>query len=296
MKPIHRPIARWFAAVSAISALSALAIPASACPNCVSTHKPGTYTGEAYRIGNGIAYSWVTLDAKGKPSSIGVTLTETAMEGLPEKGPNGLPFHGFNLSLPKEADKTAFDHIGVDWNPKGHDPSKVYDIPHFDIHFYTIPVEARMKITAQGADIAKTAKTVPAAFAPQGYIYAKGTEVPMMGGHWVDPKAPELNGERFTKTFLYGSYNGDMIFYEPMLTREWLQTKPTLNEDIKVAASYKKSGYYPTRYTVRYDEARKEYTVALEGLVWREAANTKPTAGTVSKPAATKTASKATKK
>jgi hypothetical protein len=289
-------ITRWFIAASAAVALTALADPASACPNCESKHKPGTYTGEAYRIGNGIAYSWVTLDAKGKPSAIGVTLTESAMEGLPEKGPSGLPWHGFNLALPKEADKTPFNHIGVDWNPKGHEPAKVYDVAHFDIHFYTIPVEARMKITAQGADIAKTAKPVPAKFAPAGYIYAKGTEVPMMGGHWVNPKAPELNGQPFTKTFLFGSYNGEMIFFEPMLTRDWMLSNPNFSEEVPTAASYTKSAYYPTRYSVRHDAARKEYHIALEGMVWREAANAKPTVAAVSNPAPTKTASKTPKR
>ena len=70
-----------------------------------------------------------------------------------------------------------------------------------------------------GDDIATCRKAVPAAFAAAGYVYAPGTEVPMMGGHWVDPKAPELNGQVFTKTFLYGSYNGKMIHFEPMITK-----------------------------------------------------------------------------
>jgi hypothetical protein len=271
LKLTYKTIARGLAVTaSALNVLTALSGAAQACDTCESKYKPGTYTGDMQRIGNGVAYSWVTLNEKGKPSSIGMTLTESALEGLPEKGLNGMPSHGFDLMLPKQAEKTAFNHILFEWNPQGHVPRGVYDKPHFDIHFYTIPVEARMKITAQGADIAKTAKTVPAAYAPKGYIYAKGTEVPMMGGHWVDPTAPELNGQPFTNTFLYGSYDGKMIFFEPMLTKAWMETKPDYALDIKVPASYLKSGFYPTKYTVRYDATRHEYTVALEGLVWRE--------------------------
>jgi|GEM_PF-168605 hypothetical protein len=264
------------AALVVMAAASLLLLPASAraCDDCESAFKPGTYTGEAKRIGNGVAYSWVTLNDKGKPSAIGVTLTETALEGLPETFENGMPMLALDLGLPKQAMKTAFDHIGLDWNPKGHDPLGVYDKPHFDVHFYMIPVEARMKITGVGADLKRCETPVPAAFAPSGYILAPGTAVPMMGSHWVDPKAPELNGQPFTKTFLYGSYDGKMAFYEPMLTSAWLSTKPNLRESIAVPKSYTKSAYYPTAYSVKYDPARREYTIALEGMTWQEAAAT----------------------
>jgi hypothetical protein len=263
------------ATLAALTIFTGTITTASACDNCESLYRPGTYTGAVQRLGNGVVYSWVTLNEKGKPSAIGVTISETALEGLPEKSVVGkveMPWHGFTLALPKEAMKTAFDHIGFDWNPKGHEPNGVYNIPHFDLHFYMISEAERMKITAQGSDIAKCQKPVPAAFVPQGFIYAKGTEVPMMGGHWVNPKAPELSGQPFTKTFLYGSYNGKMIHYEPMLTKAWLESKPDFTETFGVATTYAKSGFYPTKYSVRYDVARKEYNIVLEGMVWREGA------------------------
>jgi len=255
---------------SAATLTAVAARPALACDTCDSAFEPGTYTGEAKRVGNGVAYSWVTLGENGKPVSIGVTLTETALQGLPETLPDGIPSHGYMLMLPKEAAKTAFDHVGVDWNPKGHDPLGIYDRPHFDLHFYQISAAERMKITAVGDDAAKCEKPVPASFAPQGYVMAPKTAVPMMGSHWVDPKSPELNGQPFTKTFLYGSYDGKMAFYEPMITNEYLAKKESHSEEIKQPASYQKSGFYPTRYTIRFDAARREYTVALEGMTWRE--------------------------
>jgi hypothetical protein len=278
-----RRCSAWKAAVTALSALSIVSRPALACDTCESKFRPGTYTGEAKRVGNGVAYSWVTLGEKGKPASIGVTLTETALEGLPATAPAGMLGHMFLLMLPKQAMKTAFDHISLDWNPKGHEPPGVYDTPHFDFHFYMISPQAREKITATGDDIARCRKSVPAAFSPQGYVYAKGTEVPMMGGHWVDPKAPELNGRPFTKTFLYGSYDGKMIHFEPMITKAYLQTKPDFSEPIKVPASYLKSAYYPTRYRIRHDPVRREVTVALEGMTWRSAAADRPAAQGVSR-------------
>ena len=62
------------------------------------------------------------------------------------------------LMLPPQAIKTAFDHISLDWNAKGHPPMGVYYKSHFDVHFYTITLEAREKITATGADLATCRK------------------------------------------------------------------------------------------------------------------------------------------
>jgi hypothetical protein len=268
-------------AIAALSTFAASVLPATACDTCQSPFKPGTYTGEAKRVGNGVAYSWVVLNEKGKPSSLGITLTETALEGLPQTPPKGKLGPEFNLSLPKQAMKTAFQHISLGWNPLGHEPPGIYDKAHFDFHFYLIGVDDREKITATGADIVTCRKAVPAGFSPAGYIYAKGTEVPMMGGHWVDPKAPELNGQPFTTTFLYGSYDGKMIHFEPMITKAFLESKPDFHQDIAIPTAYRKSGYYPTRYSVRYDPVRREFTIALEGMTWREAADKAPAAKVV---------------
>lgn len=263
---------------------SVLPRPAASCPQCASPFKPGTYTGEAKRVGNGVAYSWVTLDAKGKPASVGVTLTETALEGLNQIEPQSfaeMERDMFMLMLPKQAMKTAFDHISLDWNAKGHPPMNVYDKPHFDIHFYTLTQAEREKITAIGPDVAVCRKTVPGGYTPAGYVYAPGTEAPQMGGHWIDPKAPELNGKPFGSTFIYGSYNGKLAFVEPMVTKAFLDSKEELNVEIPVPTVYAKSAYYPTRYVIHHDAVRHEVTIALDGMVWREGTNkTSPKAPT----------------
>ncbi len=272
---------RRIASAATLAALSVLQVtalsrPANACPECTSPFKPGTYTGEAKRVGNGVAYSWVTLGADGKPASIGVTLTDTALDGLSDIAPTTLAQMErdmFMLMLPKQAAKTAFNHISLDWNAKGHDPSGIYDKPHFDVHFYTIDLAAREKITAQGPDAALCREAFPAAYAPAGYMFAPETEIPMMGGHWLDPKSPELNGKPFTTTFLYGSYKGKMAFIEPMITRAFLQSGRELNETVALPSAYEKSAYYPTRYTVHHDSVRHEVTIALDGLTWRAADN-----------------------
>ena len=190
--------------------------------------------GETRVVGNGVAYSWVKLDGAGKPLAVGVTLTESALTGLPELTPGMKEMPEYTLALPKEAAATPFDHIGLNWNPKGHEPNGIYGVPHFDFHFYTLNREERRQITAIGPDRAKCDREPPAGYLPAGYVVAPGSQVPQMGEHWVDPASPEFHGEQFTRTFIYGSYDGRVAFLEPMITKAFLETRREDTRPIKL--------------------------------------------------------------
>lgn len=237
--------------------------------NVPAKGKAGTFVGATRPLGSGTVRSWVTLDDAGKPVAVGLTISESAFKSAPAELPKGKEGVELILPLPKEAATTAFDHIGFDWNPMGHPPANIYTVPHFDIHFYTISSAERESITAQGDDLQKCYVKPAPEYAPAGYILAPDTAVPRMGAHWVDPSARELNGQPFTRTFLYGNYNGRIIFYEPMIAKSFFETKTDLTEYIKLPQKYARPGYYPTRYSVRYDANQKEYTVALEGMTLR---------------------------
>jgi hypothetical protein len=225
----------------------------------------GTFLGERRSLGNGTVCSWVTLDRNGHPAAIGVTFSEAALSGLPG-GKDGAEYL---LQLPPQAKDTAFDHIGLDWNASGHPPAGIYNVPHFDFHFYTISPQERDRITAQGDDVAKSNKQPSAEYMPSGYVMVPDSAVPRMGSHLANPQSRELHGHPFTRTFLYGSYDGRVIFYEPMIARSFLESKQNVTEYIKLPARYPKPGYYPTKYSVKYDPKSKEYTVTLEGMTLR---------------------------
>ncbi len=225
--------------------------------------------GETKPLGKGQVRSWVSFDKSGNPTAIGLTFSEEALSTLPT-GP--LPGEGWtevSLALPPQASATAFKHIGLNWNPNGHSPAKIYDSPHFDFHFYMINEAERAGITATGDDLLRTKKQPAAEFVPSGYIYVPDSEHARMGAHWVNPLSKELNGQSFSTTFIYGSYNGSLIFAEPMIAKSFLETKTDVTELIKLPAKYARAAYYPTRYSVRYDPIKKEYTVALEGMTLR---------------------------
>jgi hypothetical protein len=247
--------------------------PAVACEEC-QLRKEGTYLGQFTLMGNGTVRSFVTYGKNGKPSSLGVTFSESALSGLPEKLPAGMPMWEYALALPAEARATGFDHISLDWNPQGHEPKGIYTKPHFDVHFYLTSRAERKKITFQGADKVSGARKPAAKFFPAGYVLPPGTAVPNMGAHAIDAAAPELNGKDFTHTFLYGYHNGQVNFIEPMITRAFLKTKPSVTIPLKQPVAYPKRGYYPTSYSMKYDATRQEYTVSLDGLTLRDAPQT----------------------
>lgn len=228
-----------------------------------------TFFGESRKLGNGVVRSWVKLDEACKPTAIGVTFTEAALTGLPTEPPAGGVGYWHELALPPQASLTPFNHISLDWNPKGHEPEHIYTVGHFDFHFYLISPAERQAMTLQGDDLAKFKKAPAAEFVPEDYIYAPGSEVPGMGAHWLYKNAHELHGQPFTSTFIYGSYDGHFIFLEPMITKAFLETKPNLTVPVKQPAKFEKPGYYPTTYTVKYDPQTREYSVALLGLTRR---------------------------
>jgi hypothetical protein len=242
--------------------------PGSINPN-LNDAKETTIVGETKPLGKGQARSWISLDKSGNPTAVGLTFNEEALSTLPT-GP--LPGEGWmevSLALPPQASATAFKHIGLNWNPNGHSPAKIYDVAHFDFHFYMITEAERAGITATGDDLVITRKQPAAEFVPAGYIYVPDSEHARMGAHWVNPLSKELNGQSFSTTFIYGSYNGSLIFAEPMITKSFLETKTNVTELIKLPAQYARKAYYPTKYSVRYDPIKKEYTVALEGMTLR---------------------------
>lgn len=224
--------------------------------------KSGTFIGETKSLGNGMVRSWITLD-NGNVSAIGISFTDMALSGLPVENSTE-----YTLLLPEQASVTPFNHIGLDWNPKGHEPIGIYDKPHFDFHFYMISQEERNNITAAGEDLAKLSKNISSEYIPEGYVPTPGG-IPRMGAHWIDPSSPEFNNRSFTKTFIYGFYDGKMVFVEPMVTKAFLETLPNTTDLIKVPAKYPKKAYYPTRYKVSYNATVREYSISIEGMTPR---------------------------
>lgn len=80
----------------------------------------GTFFGPSQTLGNGSVRTYTTLDDGGRPTEVGLRLTATALDGLPETS-TGLP-PTLMLDFPDQASETAFDHVMLNWNAQGHEP------------------------------------------------------------------------------------------------------------------------------------------------------------------------------
>lgn len=254
-----------------VLATTLLAVTVAACmATAGSADGDGLVYGSAVQVGSGSAKSYVILE-DGTPAEFGVALSESALTSLPpvdEAHP-----HGYEYLLPLPAwNPTPYKLLELNWNPAGHEPPGLYDAPHFDFHFYTITEAERNAIHPTDPSFQAKAERFPTAeFISAGYFTPPPVAAaPRMGVHWIHPASPELNGQPFTKTFIYGTWDGKVIFAEPMITKAFLDTKPDVETSIPVAQRHDPAGLYPGAYRVYWDQGTREYRIALSDFAQRQ--------------------------
>ena len=255
--------------------------------------------GVAARWGDGNVAAYAELDAQGAPTAVGVVLSAGALTGHPSTPSDGNhcfdqnadgaldlatecnAWHERVLPLPSEAARRAdlpFKWVLLNWNPKGHLPPGVFDLPHFDVHFYIEPIETIFAIVRGSCGVelvrcdqfAVARKPVPENYLPTAFSDL-GLVAPAMGNHLIDLAEHNFHGTPFTRHWVYGTWDGRVAFWEEMLTLAYLQSKPDVCFPIPLPPAYAVAGRYPTRSCIRHLAATNEYTVSLEGFEAREA-------------------------
>jgi len=264
--------------------------------------KPSAYTrlsGEKVSFGAGSASAYAELDSSGAPVALGIQLTPKGLESPPEGMTNmklcvdrnkdgtvekpeecEMTFD-FVVPMPDEvANRTdiPFKWVLLNWNAVGHQPPGIYDTPHFDFHFMIASVDSTYSIEpgmcgsefvdCDQFEIAR--KPVPSNYVPADFKDVEAV-VPNMGNHLIDVTGSEFSGTPFTRSWIYGAYNGKVIFYEEMATLKHILSRPDTCNAIKTPAAVGLAGYYPTQSCIRYDESAKTYNVSLEGFEYRKA-------------------------
>ena len=251
-----------------------------------TAEKERTLRGKVEKIGAGTAQSFVTLEQQGAPLAIGVTLSAGALEQLPAvpntvsrcfdlDGDRKHTGHECIGDLERILDVPVapsaglpFKWITVNWNAAGH-PAP-YNRPHFDFHFYAVDKAVVEAITSgrcgelvDCGHFTRATRPVPARYLPGGHINV-GAVVPRMGNHLLDSQSPELKDSLpFTRTFIYGAYEGELIFWEPMITFDVMKQTRNACWGISQPEGFRQAGYYPTQYCLRQNE-KGERTVSLE--------------------------------
>jgi hypothetical protein len=262
----------------------------ASCDESATAPSTNLVYGPVQQIGNGTARSYIVTSAADPkvPVEVGFALSETALDGLPAAMATLL------LDLP-QSNPTPYTFLELNWNPEGHEPASVYDLAHFDFHYYRVGKAVRASILPTDPAYATKAASFPGAeFRPEFYLDAgtlggvapDAATVPEMGLHWLDTRSPELQmlagnpegHQAFTTTFIYGSWDGEFIFDEPMITRAYILAKKTATDPavrdevipVSVAARHSPAGYYPDAYRIQWDPSIREYRVALTELVYRQ--------------------------
>jgi len=192
------------------------------------------------------AKPFVQRDAKKAIVAIGLTIPAATVKATPKKRSEApLPMTGAGL----------VQSANLQWHPTGHEPEHVYDVPHFDVHFYTISEKVRGSIVP-GSSLAKV---MPAkAILPPGSILAPG-----MGMHDIPGSQPEFNHGTFSVSPIIGYWAGELAFFEVMFTKAWLLKNQGKTGPFPQPASVHQHGPYPTRYAILYDKAADAYRVSL---------------------------------
>ena len=232
-------------------------------------NNPDTYYGPQVSMGNGTARSFTIISSDGILTTLGIEMTENAFAGLPAD-PLNFAASTFVLQLDQRAkDLTPYDHITINWNVHGHEPPGIYDLPHFDFHFYEITVSEQNAIPPYEVDSSKFNMLPPVGYIPNGYIRSPGG-VPLMGTHWADITSPEFNGQPFNYTMIYGSYNGKVTFLEPMISLAYLQSGTMVEKEIRQPNLFAAGGkYYPTVYTIYKNPATNNHYVEFKNFIKR---------------------------
>ena len=249
---------------------SLTATSASAKKN--QSQKANTFYGPQVHIGDGKVRSWIRITHDGVPQEMGLEMTEGALQNLP-KAPAGttgeftveylIPLHQ------KAKEVTPYDHIEIDWQANGHFPPGIFDVPHFDIHFYTISLADQMAIPAPGPSTISLFGPPPAGYLPAEYTIM-AAPIAKMGRHWLDATTFPTPSNPFTHVLVYGTFYNKVVFIEPMITRSFLLTNTTVHQAIKQPTVYNPSGtYYPTMYNIYRDGKKENIYITLDEFAWK---------------------------
>lgn len=225
----------------------------------------GIAYGPEVPLGASTVRAFAETDAAGRAVRIGVEMTETAVTSLADE----MVF--VTVPLPEPAVEAGYDHVSLDWMPHGHDPEGLFNVPHFDVHFYMTSEAERLAIDPSDPLFMDKAANRPSAdLMPATFVPPPGPEpIPAMGEHWIDATDPVLSGQPFEAVLIYGAWDGEVTFVEPMVTREALLSRRDLGGSLDLPERVAEPVSLPTAWQVSYDAATEVYRVSIDDLVSR---------------------------
>ncbi|MDH3423297.1 MAG: hypothetical protein OEN00_09920, partial [Gemmatimonadota bacterium] len=211
---------------------------------------PCAESGPPAVLGAVVVSAYMQAASDGTPTALGIRLQDTAWASLPSEPADGyrcldldddaridvgvecVGGHERVLFLPDawEAEvRSPFRWALFNWNPAGHGPRGVWDVPHFDFHFFIQPLADRNRIRigrcamlVNCEDLDVGTRPVPSTYLPEGYE-DRGVVEFGMGNHLIDPSTFGSPDRPPSHSLIYGAWDGRVSFVEPMITRRFLE-------------------------------------------------------------------------
>ncbi|MEO7299031.1 MAG: hypothetical protein ABI042_10710 [Verrucomicrobiota bacterium] len=257
-KTLLKHTARWLAA-----AVFTLSIGAA---NADSNDK--FIAGESSTVNGATVSTWARVNGGGKVIWVGLTMPVSLAENMPSPGSG--PAGAFAvLNYPAVVQQTTyFNHAEIQANLHGHPTNPNYvntnrnSEPHFDIHFYNIPV-AQVFPIPPGLFFAP----VSADRLPVGYAQPEPRSIPQMGRH----------AALFSEFTAVGPLDATMIagflpdasfmhFIEPMISSDFLLARQNFTLPVPTPAVLGRATQYPTECVVLYDKDIDAYHFVFKGF------------------------------
>lgn len=205
-----------------------------------------------------------------------------APDGLPYLAPREFPYK-FSNKIYKE---TGFASLSLDWQACGHPPFGVFTIGHYDMHFYTDPIEVREKRTCDlvpqgpvcipdaqdttsGRAFFNVATILPTssilANMPEKFTCDLETALPVSGIHCWDFSKNPAPSSWADPVLVMGSYDATVAFFEPMVPLSFVtgHTDHYYSEQVDYQGQTIKT--LPSEYSINYEANTGRATITLKG-------------------------------
>lgn len=203
------------------------------------------------------------VEEAGEITMVGVSasLAELTAEGA---GPSDI----IKQTPARAQEETWLRLLQFNWNPAGHGPPGVNDVPHIDVHLYNITDEERLAIDCENQPFP------PEEEIPEGVVVETtagepfGGCVPEMGVHAYDPSTGHYDESgKLDYDMIYGFHDAKLVFLEPMIHRQNYEDGVPLELDIPPPAAFAEPTRWPMKFVGRLSEDGDTYEFAFTDFV-----------------------------
>ncbi len=210
--------------------------------------------GESFVIGNGQARSFVKVDKNQNLVSLGVGISETALDKLQVTEQHSF---SFLIDMPEIGGSSPVDHIALDWmyNEQYSEQAKP---THLGVQFYTIMLAERLSIVANEEERPE----VYSEFIPKNFVPFTETKEGS-GTYWMEESILKTDETDYNHSVIFRSHNGELTFVEPAISIDFLRSKKSIHSSVSSSVEFGKTEFSYEKYVVYFDEQTREYVVSI---------------------------------